>query len=315
MAGLLKDIRGQDWILGKLVSACRNHHLPHALLFTGPSGVGRKKSAWALSQILLCPQAQKPCGKCPSCRRVAGQNTESVLLIEPQTLHIKIESIRSILKFVSLQSFAPARVIIIDSAHQMNVQAAGCLLKILEEPPGDVYFILISSHPSSLPVTIRSRTQMFRFSPLKKKDMPIHREDWMVQAAHGRMDQIQKWEENQSLRKKSFELLKAMLLNQPLAAFQDLGDLLKKREEALFVCLCWQQIFRDGRMSQVDPQNLIHSDQKEMTALLKNLPPSFLEECFVKTLQTEQDIKSYLDSKMLFDHLCLQIKHQVRKAG
>lgn len=268
----------------------------------------------ALAQMLLCPQGKKPCGTCPSCLRVAGQNSESVLLIEPQTLHIKIESIRSILKFVSLQSFAPARVIVIDSAHQMNVQASGCLLKILEEPPKDVYFILISSHPSSLPVTIRSRTQMFRFSPLQKKDMPQHREDWMVQAAHGRMDQIQKWEENQSLRKQAFELLKGVLLNQPLAAFQDLGDLLKSREEALFVCLCWQQIFRDGRMSQVDPENLIHSDQMEMINRLKTLSPAFLEECFLKTLNMEQDIKSYLDSKMLFDHLCLQIKHQMRKA-
>ncbi len=308
---LINHIKGQGWILNKLKEACKRKHLPHALLFTGPDGVGRKKSAYALSQLLLCGNPDNPpCGSCLSCVKVASQKSEHIFFIEPETLHIKAESVRAVLKFVCLQSFAPARVIIIDGAHQMNTQACACLLKVLEEPPQNVYFILISSHPSSLPVTIRSRMQAFRFSPLGKEDMPKGVEEWMIQACQGRRDQLQFLEEHKDLRKKSFELLKNVICQKELPPVKNLSDLLQDRKKSLFVCLCWQQIFRDGRWSQIRNNNFIHADFSDLIELLKSFPESVLDSWFLKTLQMEQDLKSYLDYKMLFDNLCREISHQ-----
>ena len=64
MAQLLKDIRGHQASLKRLLSAGKNNHLPHALLFTGPSGIGKEKAAWALAQNLLCEKQSPACGEC-----------------------------------------------------------------------------------------------------------------------------------------------------------------------------------------------------------------------------------------------------------
>ena len=171
MAQLLNSICGHKFQLDKLLNAKKNKHLPHALLFSGPAGVGKKKVALALAQTLLCEKEYPACGKCDDCVNVEWENSQHILFIQPDGLYIKLESVRQISKFLSLQSFAPARIIIIDSADQMNLPSANSLLKILEEPPQDVYFILISSHLSALPVTIRSRVQTLRFLPLKPVEL------------------------------------------------------------------------------------------------------------------------------------------------
>jgi len=168
---LLKNIHGHKELLNTLLNAVEKKLLHHALLFTGPSGVGRKKSAFAIAQNLLCEKQHPACGQCISCSQVVAKKNQNILYIEPDGLHIKVDQIRSISQFLALQSFASARVIIIDSAQQMNIQAANSLLKVLEEPPKNVYFILITSHLSTLPITIRSRTQIIHFKPLKTEDI------------------------------------------------------------------------------------------------------------------------------------------------
>ena len=337
MAQLLKNIYGHKTQLSKLLFAVEKKHLPHALLFTGPSGIGRKKVANVLAQTLLCEKSHPACGECSSCLAVEREKSLHILYIQPDGLYIKVNSIREINRFVSLQSFAPARLIIIDSAHQMNLQAANSLLKILEEPPANVYFILISSHLSALPVTIRSRVQTLRFFPLKPEDIykvmqinevkrtdaqrtsPISsinlEEKWMIRASQGSMDELEKWQENKNLREKSFQLLARAVSGQELNAFGEVADLVKKREQALFVCLCWQQILRDACMKKLNGSHIIHQDQKNILSILEKIPSAVLDIIFQKVVHLENDIKGYADSTLAFDNLFVQIRDLLFKVN
>lgn len=345
MAQLLNNIYGHKTQLEKLLSAVEDRHLPHALLFTGPSGIGRRKVAEALAQSFLCEKEHPACGKCSSCISVEQKKSLHVLYIQPDGLYIKVDSIRRINQFLSLQSFAPARLIIIDSAHQMNLQAANSLLKILEEPPSHVYFILISSHLSALPVTIRSRVQTLRFFPLKPADMyktiqsadlkngkenisvkpgmqkkiqaPSFdlKERWMVKASQGSMDELEKWQENKSVREQAFQLLAMAVSGEELSPFVEIADLVKKREQALFVCLCWQQILRDACIKKLHGTNIIHQDQKNILNILQKIPFAVLEIIFQKTVQLEKDLKGHADSPLAFDNLFMQIKDLLFKVN
>ncbi len=325
MAQLLKNIYGHDVPLKKLLSAKKRERLPHALLFSGPSGIGKKKIAFALAQSLICPKPEegKACGVCSSCIQVEKGKSLNMLFIQPDGLYIKVDSIRQILQFLSLQSFAPARVIIIDSAHLMNPQAVGSLLKILEEPPANVYFILVSSALSSLPVTIRSRTQTLCFSPLQieslqkilknlqeenntaDKDIAIldPKNQWMLKTLQGRLDNLEQWRENKELRIKAFDLLKQTARGEGICSFRDLSDMVKERSQALFVCLCWQEILRDACMLQLgQARAVIHQDQKELLEILKKYSLENLSLLFQKTISMEQDLKGYVDSLLVFDN-------------
>ena len=347
MAQLLKNIYGHGSRLSALLQAQQDKHLPHALLFSGPSGIGKKKTALALAQVLLCEKEKTACGRCPSCIGVEQETSQDMLFIQPEGLYIKLESIRQISRFLSLQSFAPARVIIIDSAHQMNLQSANSLLKILEEPPTDVYFILISSHLSALPVTVRSRVQILRFAPLQLADLHIimkmsrtkakklkknttaktanknigekevsltaTADQWMIQASQGSMDNLIKWQENKNLRDQAFELLEQAVRRKEMYSWVELADIIKNRDQALFVCLCWQQILRDACVIQLSSKgDIIHQDQRDFLDFLQKIPFEALDVFFRKTVELEQDLKRYLDSPLAFDNLFLGIRSKMK---
>src|ERR1700722_3470118 len=114
-----------------------NKDLPsRALLFSGPSGIGKKLVALGWAQGLLCKEEVKPCGKCSSCLRIENGNHPAILRVAlTEGATIKIEQIRDVQNFVSLQSFeGRGKVILIDDAQLMTPQASNSLLKTLEEP-------------------------------------------------------------------------------------------------------------------------------------------------------------------------------------
>ena len=351
MAWLLNNIIGHKSQVESLLRSKKSGHLPHALLFSGPSGIGKKKTAWAFAQALLCENQKAPsCGKCPSCSRVERGTSQDMLFIEPEGLYIKLQSVRQILQFVSLQSFAPHRVIIMDSAHQMNLASANSLLKILEEPPPKVYFILVSSQPQALPVTVRSRVQVLRFCPLSLKELQTvaqeaafsqkdtakqktkaqkppsfaektsfidPKEQWILKAAQGSMDNLQKWIGNQELRQKAFFLLKQAVQKKELCSFGELADLVKNREQALFVCLCWGRAIRDACVSRFksSKQEEDFQDQKQLLSALNSLPFALLSDFFDKTIQLERDLKGNADSPLAFDNIFMTVKPYGPKEG
>ena len=148
---------------------------PHALLISGPRGIGKHALALHLAQALLCetPHADgSPCGQCPGCRyAIAGQHPDLMRLElttfdestgEWETVDtIAVDRVRALIDFVLLSSHRQrAKVAVIAPAERMHVSAANALLKTLEEPPPGTFVILVSDQPGRLPATIVSRCRM-----------------------------------------------------------------------------------------------------------------------------------------------------------
>jgi DNA polymerase III delta' subunit len=172
---ILSQVLGHDLVRTSLLRAASSEKLSQAMIFSGPSGVGKKFFALGLAQWLLCSSRGsgdlRACGVCPSCLRVASRQSESVYIIEPDGAQIKIEQAREIKSWLSLRGVSSHRVVIVEQAHLLNPAASNSLLKVLEEPPANTHFILITASASALPSTIRSRAQMIWFASLEREHL------------------------------------------------------------------------------------------------------------------------------------------------
>lgn len=141
--------------------------LPHALLFAGPVGIGKRAFARRLSQMLICTAGveRAPCGECAACRQYeAGTHPDCTALSPPEPgKSIPVEAVRDFIERLNL-SGQGAKVALIDTAEAMTTSAANSLLKTLEEPPGDAVMLLVSDRSGRLPATVRSRCQRFAFA-------------------------------------------------------------------------------------------------------------------------------------------------------
>lgn len=152
-----------------LISRFRAGSLPHALLFTGSTGYGKAELAEALIHGLLCQSPANDntaCGQCQSCGLLAAGTHPDLKWLEPEEpgKAIPVDTIRTVGHFLSLKGqYGGRQIVFINPAEAMNRNAANSLLKTLEEPTEDALLILISSQPSLLLPTIRSRCQQVVF--------------------------------------------------------------------------------------------------------------------------------------------------------
>ncbi len=158
-------VAGQDHIVKTLKNALRQESLSHAYLFCGPRGTGKTTVAKLLAKAVNCPQLRdgEPCNQCPGCRKITEGSSVDVLEIDAAS-NRGIDEIRDLKERVK---YAPAearrKVYIIDEVHMLTNEAFNALLKTLEEPPAHVLFILATTEPHKVPVTILSRCQRFDF--------------------------------------------------------------------------------------------------------------------------------------------------------
>jgi DNA polymerase-3 subunit delta' len=154
--------------LESLQQARRLQRFPHALLIHDAPGGGGDILAGLAAQTALCSAPQAPCGQCRDCRRVQAGQHPDLLQIGPlgDSQQIRVDQIRDLAAQLALTSHgAGASVAIISPAEAMNANAANALLKTLEEPRPGVTLILVTSVPSRLPATIRSRCQRLHVRP------------------------------------------------------------------------------------------------------------------------------------------------------
>ncbi|WP_455217769.1 DNA polymerase III subunit delta' [Kaarinaea lacus] len=149
----------------------REGNLPHALLFAGGRGTGKADFARQQANSLLCDNPDtsgKPCGQCHACGLLVAGSHPDLRVVEPaeEGKAILIDSIRALGEFLALKGqYGQRQIVIINPAEAMNRLAANSLLKTLEEPTPEALIILVSSKPSLLLPTIRSRCQQLAFSP------------------------------------------------------------------------------------------------------------------------------------------------------
>jgi DNA polymerase-3 subunit delta' len=170
------SILGHQRLRGLLAGAVARRRLPPALLFSGPSGIGKKTLALAVGRALLCDRDDgDACDACPACRRAARGLHPDAVFVEPDGASIKIEQVRDAVREIAGRPFeGRARAFTFDEAHLLTEQAQNALLKSLEEPPATSHVFLVTASPQALLPTIRSRCQMLRFSPLPQSLLETH---------------------------------------------------------------------------------------------------------------------------------------------
>lgn len=163
-----EELEGQEHVLRALVNALENDRLHHAYLFTGTRGVGKTTIARILARCLNCEKGitAKPCGECGTCLEIAEGRSVDLIEVDAAS-RTKVEDTRELLDNVQ---YMPTRnrfkVYLIDEVHMLSTHSFNALLKTLEEPPEHVKFLLATTNPKKLPVTVLSRCLQFNLKNL-----------------------------------------------------------------------------------------------------------------------------------------------------
>ncbi len=169
MGGELALLPWQWTMWGSLTERLGSRTMAHALLLTGRPGCGQREFADVLinAALCLCPNDEGcACGNCKACHLVRAGTHPDLLVVTQSGAgeQIKVDQIRDVIGFLLLsRQYERYRVVVIHGAERMNANAANALLKILEEPPAARLIVLLTTQPSRLPATVRSRCQRLRF--------------------------------------------------------------------------------------------------------------------------------------------------------
>jgi DNA polymerase-3 subunit delta' len=168
------DVVGHAHVKDLLLRAGRRGRVPHAYLFHGPEGVGKRAMAMAFLSWLVCRdrQGDDACGECVACRQVAAGTHVDLAVLEPEKGYIKIERWREAVPRLLFEPVAgPWKCLVVDDAHAMTLETANAALKTLEEPPSATLFFLVTSAPDTLPRTVASRCFPVPFGPVPAPDV------------------------------------------------------------------------------------------------------------------------------------------------
>lgn len=177
------DMVGQAHVLKALVNALDQQRLHHAYLFTGTRGVGKTTLARLLAKSLNCEQgvSSRPCGVCSACREIAEGRFVDLLEIDAAS-RTRVEDTRELLDNVQ---YAPTRgrykIYLIDEVHMLSTHSFNALLKTLEEPPPHVKFLLATTDPQKLPVTVLSRCLQFNLKSMTREGIVGYLQHILVQ--------------------------------------------------------------------------------------------------------------------------------------
>ena len=170
------ELVGQEHVSRALTHALDQDRLHHAYLFTGTRGVGKTTIARILSRCLNCEEgvSSQPCGVCPTCQEINEGRFVDLIEVDAAS-RTKVEDTRELLENVQ---YAPTRgrykVYLIDEVHMLSAHSFNALLKTLEEPPPHVKFLLATTDPQKMPVTILSRCLQFSLKALPAEQIAGH---------------------------------------------------------------------------------------------------------------------------------------------
>lgn len=318
MARLIGSIVGHANEIEQLVMMRTARRWPHALLFAGPSGTGKRKIALAFAQILVCENADRDpeglaCGSCGPCLRIENEQSESLLFLKPDEKaarpSIKVDAVRDLLHSLSLAGIGKARIVLIDNAQAMNPQAGNALLKTLEEPFENVYFILICEDLQQLLPTIRSRVQVVRFHALSLAEIQQvkpGKPDWAYRSSRGQADRLELLSsvDGTQKREEAFGLFEQFCESSDFLLKNEWRASIKDRNWAQFNLTCWLQIVRDLVILKTQANKFIlNTDQIERLKKLYQIQSKKLLWLAQQLVHAERDILGNAEPVLVFEDL------------
>ena len=166
-----EDVVGQDKVVNVIKNEIINNRISHAYLFSGPRGTGKTTTAKIIAKLVNCSNLEngEACGKCENC--INFKNSSDIVEIDAASNN-GVDEIRELRDKVNLvPTSSKYKVYIIDEVHMLTTQAFNALLKTLEEPPAHAIFILATTEPHKIPLTVASRCQKFQFSKISNDEI------------------------------------------------------------------------------------------------------------------------------------------------
>lgn len=301
------EITGHEKQIAILTGAMAKGRIAHAYLFYGMEGIGKRSVATVFAMALNCESDAPPCGVCPSCRKAERQTHPDIITIQADGQFIKIGAVKELQEQMK---FRPRegrrRVVILTEADRMNAAAANALLKTIEEPSAGNILLLTTSRPHALPLTILSRCQHLRFTPLPREVVArflcerdgLDPETAAILAASsggsiGKAREMNR-EEFLALRNGILEHLSADDPADPLKRLAFAGRFGTEREEILEGLQILRTCYRDAMVLRetADPERLIFRDR---TALVQAVAERLNGRALIGNLTTVEAAMGAID--------------------
>ena len=312
------SIIGHERPRSLLASLFEKNRFPHALLFSGPPGVGKYTVAVELVKHLFC-ETKTACGVCRPCQNVIRNGHPYLHIVRSET-SIGIDELRTVRKEVYESPYeAPLRVILIDGAEQMTHEAANALLKTLEEPPPLNLFFLITAAEKDVPLTIRSRCMHIGFGPIPADEMKSHlvktlhlperKAELVASLSWGSMSSAFFWmdEENFAMRRRLAELVIGK--KKGFVAATGVSEIIISYEKGLrFYLYFLLSLFRDlWVLNQTgDAHALVNGDLRELLET-NTWDMAWVERSIYKVQEALESLRYNINRWLAFEHLALSI--------
>lgn len=328
----LHDVLGQEHAVQVLRKTLESSRVAQAYLFYGPSGVGKKFTAWQFSKALYClSPSPDACESCSACHKIASGNHPDVILIAPDETSIKIEQIRSMQHRLGYKPYEGSRVtVLIDNCELLTPPAANALLKTLEEPPHDGVLVLISGNKQALPVTIVSRCQLVPFTSLAlphlvtlliRQGADTDTARLAASLSEGRLRRFSQgdFEQLLAVRQSAYTALQSLLQRQDVSLFLRARQLAGKRDQCEEL-LHWLALFlRDLTMLKLAPapdMGLYNRDLHEQLApLAQHLRLESLLDAFAMVQQLRTALSLNSNPQLVFEQLIVQCQRAFAPAS
>lgn len=315
-----------DNLMKRLIDSVRRSQNAHAYIFEGAKGLGKSECADLFAAALTCVGENAPCGKCPECIQAKARTTPDithVTLIKDRKT-IGVEQIRDIVNDAYIKPFeSPRKVYIIHHGDALTEQAQNAFLKILEEPPSYVVFIIIATSSAPLLQTVLSRAVLIRFSELSENDMLKYisenypneksRAPFLAKYSRGvpaAADAVIASEKFAPLRASAFSALDLLISRKKLDAYDVVDFLENNKADAELILDFWSDFLRDmlfvhcGAADSVINADMLSEIEKKSV----NIGDAVIVKALEGIIHMRELLRRYINFRAAALNLALKIK-------